>query len=353
MMDAERAAGLSRSEPGQVDDSSQLRLLARKTWLRAVGSLALAVAIAAFGIWRLNLDLGTVLAQILHAQPVFLAGALAAYYGSMPLRAWRWRVILERADTAPDLLGRLPGLPGLLRIYLLGWLVNCLLPAKLGEIYRTYLLKRQSGIRLSSTFGTVIAERASDLLALTTLFIASGAVVFGNRLTATVGSWVEWALLLGLSVAILLGAGYAVRRRLAELLPVRIRQIYWGLQQGIFGSAERLPAIAALTAVIWSLEGMRFYAAARAVDVSLPLATALLAALLASLLTTVPLTPAGVGVVETGVVGLLLLLGISESSAVSVAILDRLVAYWSVLLVGPPIWAYSRWRSLRHDASRA
>lgn len=352
-MDAERVAGRSRSEPGHVDDSSQLRLVARKTWLRAVGSLALAVAIAAFGIWRLNLDLEAVLAQILHAQPVFLAGALAAYYGSMPLRAWRWRVILERADPAPDLLGRLPGLPGLLRIYLLGWLVNCLLPAKLGEIYRTYLLKRQSGVRLSSTFGTVIAERASDLLALTTLFIASGAVVFGNRLTATVGNWVEWALLLGLSVTIVLGAGYAVRRRLAELLPVRVRQIYWGLQQGIFGGAERLPTIAALTAVIWSLEGVRFYAAARAVDVSLPLAAALLAALLASLLTTVPLTPAGVGVVETGVVGLLLLLGISESSAVSVAILDRVVAYWSVLLVGPPIWAYSRWRSLRHDASCA
>lgn len=353
MMDAERVTRLAPSESGQVDDSRQSRLLARKTWVRAATSLVLAVAIAAFGVWQLDIDLETVLSQILRAQPAFLAGALAAYYGAMPLRAWRWRVILEKSDTAPDFPDRLPGLPGLLRIYLLGWLVNCLLPAKLGEVYRTYLLKRQSGIRLSSTFGTVIAERASDLLALTTLFIASGAVVFGSRLSATVGNWVDWALLLGLSVAFALGAGYALRHRLGRLLPAGVRQIYWGLQQGIFGSAGRLPAIAGLTAIIWSLEGVRFYAAARAVDVSLPLSAALLAALLASLLTTVPLTPAGVGVVETGVVGLLLLLGVSESSAVSVAILDRLVAYWSVLLVGPPIWVYSRWRSLQHDAGRA
>ncbi len=353
VIETERATSATPVGVERDQDTRQPRLADFRVWGRLAGSLLLAGAIGAFGLSRLDLDVSVVVAELLRAQPLLLAVSLVAYYGSMPLRAWRWRVILERSEALPDREARLPALPSLLRIYLLGWLVNCLLPAKAGEVYRTYLLRRQSGVRLSSTFGTVIFERASDLLALSSLFVIFGALVFGSRLMDTARHWVVWALLLALLVTIILAVTYALRGRLVELLPTALRQVFWGLQQGLFGGIERLPLIALLTAAIWSLEGVRFFAAAKAVGVSLPFAVAFLAALLASLLTTVPLTPAGVGVVETGVVGLLLLLGIAESSAVSVAILDRLVAYWSVLVIVPPVWAYSHWRFLRHDAHRA
>jgi uncharacterized protein (TIRG00374 family) len=67
-----------------------------------------------------------------------------------------------------------------------------------------------------------------------------------------------------------------------------------------------------------------------------------LIALLAALLTTVPLTPAGIGAVEIGVVGLLMVLGLSIEHAAALALLDRLVAYWSVFLVAGIPWLAER-----------
>jgi uncharacterized membrane protein YbhN (UPF0104 family) len=322
-----------------------------RAWARLGGSIALAAGIGAFGLWRLDLDPSVVAAELLRAQPLLLGSALMAYYSSMPLRALRWRIFLEAsADLSAP---RLPGLLGLVRIYLLGWLVNCLLPAKAGELYRTYLLRQESGARLSTTFGTVIAERAADLLALTSLLLVSGALVFGTRLATTARDWVTLATLLALAVIAFLCCIFSLRDNILRRLPAMVRETFWGLRQGVFGGVERWPQVTVLTAAIWSLEGVRFFAAAKAVGVSLPLATALFAALVASLLTTVPLTPAGVGVVEAGVVGLLLLVGVTESLALSVALLDRLVAYWSVLLVGPLFWLFTRWKRLQHGADRA
>ncbi|MDI6859145.1 MAG: flippase-like domain-containing protein, partial [Methanocellales archaeon] len=57
-------------------------------------------------------------------------------------------------------------------------------------------------------------------------------------------------------------------------------------------------------------------------------------ALAAALLTALPITPAGLGAVELAIVGVLMIVGIDKNLAVSVAILDRLISYWSLLIVG-------------------
>ncbi len=56
--------------------------------------------------------------------------------------------------------------------------MNCLVPAKLGDIYRAYLLKINSTVSLSRTFGTVFIERVLDLFAIVTLALAAGFVSF-------------------------------------------------------------------------------------------------------------------------------------------------------------------------------
>jgi uncharacterized protein (TIRG00374 family) len=61
------------------------------------------------------------------------------------------------------------------------------------------------------------------------------------------------------------------------------------------------------------------------------------------LLTVVPLTPAGLGFVELGVVGMLTVLGIGQQTAASIALLDRVVAYWSVIVVGAIVYPIVRW----------
>lgn len=334
----------------ESDRARIARLPTRNAVLRVALSLVLAGLVFAFGVWRLDIDVGSVARQVARAHPWYLIAALVAYYGSMPLRAWRWRILLMHAEDDAARSRSLPGFATLVHLYLLGWLVNCLLPAKLGELYRSYLLTRRSNARLASTIGTVITERASDVLALAAGFLASGLTVFGADLFRGMHTWVEWALVLGGATFTGFLGGYIVRHRLVPYVPQRARSLYWSLQRGLFGAAGQWPTLTVLTAWIWLLEGARFYLAARAVGLALPISVAFLAALLASLLTTLPLTPAGVGFVEAGVVGLLLLLGIDQTSAVSAAVLDRIVAYWSVLLIGPPLWLLWRWRAERYHA---
>ena len=52
-----------------------------------------------------------------------------------------------------------------------------------------------------------------------------------------------------------------------------------------------------------------------------------------AMLTTVPITPGGLGIVEPGILGLLTL-SLPRSEAVSVALLDRSISYLSIVILG-------------------
>jgi uncharacterized protein (TIRG00374 family) len=59
-------------------------------------------------------------------------------------------------------------------ILFISWLVNCVVPAKLGDLYRAYLLKLNSPVSATKTLGTVFMERILDLVAIAALGIAAG-----------------------------------------------------------------------------------------------------------------------------------------------------------------------------------
>ena len=105
---------------------------------------------------------------------------------------------------------------------------------------------------------------------------------------------------------------------------------------------RRLGLIALLTACVWGLESARcwFVSASLGVEFGLPLAV--FAALAASLLTTVPFTPAGLGVVEGAIVVALVYVGQEKGVAGSIALLDRTITYWGLLLVGAVLYVFTR-----------
>jgi uncharacterized protein (TIRG00374 family) len=67
-------------------------------------------------------------------------------------------------------------------------------------------------------------------------------------------------------------------------------------------------------------------------------------ALVASLLTTIPALPGGLVLVEGGIIAVLVFFGLSSSQALSVAILDRLISYWSLIAVGLVVFLMSHRR---------
>ena len=94
-----------------------------------------------------------------------------------------------------------------------------------------------------------------------------------------------------------------------------------------------MPLVAALGVLGWLCEFGRLYFIIQALGFSLDLPLVLFVTLVNAVLTTVPLTPGGLGIVEPGIVGLLTL-GMPRDDAVSVAFLDRSISYLSIVVIG-------------------
>jgi uncharacterized protein (TIRG00374 family) len=102
-----------------------------------------------------------------------------------------------------------------------------------------------------------------------------------------------------------------------------------------------------LTAVVWGMESGRLALVVFALGQggSLGAAQLLLIALVAALLTTVPFLPGGLGLVEAGMVGVLISVGgVDHSAALSIALLDRSISYGSVVVIGAVVFAVTHVR---------
>ena len=112
------------------------------------------------------------------------------------------------------------------------------MPAKLGDAYRSYLLKRNSGVSFSSTIGTILAERVIDLLVLFGLLAASFTLV-GQRLSSNSKNGdfdLGLVMLVGALMVIALIVGLVGLRFFGDLLlrfvPGKYKEKFTSFQQG-------------------------------------------------------------------------------------------------------------------------
>ena len=117
------------------------------------------IPVALIAFFARNVNWGEAIAALRGSDPLYVLAALGVYYLSFPVRAVRWARLLR--EGGHHIEGR-----DLLRILMLGWFVNCLVPAKLGDLYRSYLVKRRFGISLSRTVGVVSGWLSRKLPAL-------------------------------------------------------------------------------------------------------------------------------------------------------------------------------------------
>jgi uncharacterized protein (TIRG00374 family) len=231
-----------------------------------------------------------------------------------------------------------PGVRGLSEIYILSWFANCVVPAKLGDAYRGYLLKKHAGTSFTRTLGTIFAERLLDVVALVVMMILAGLVAFHGTVPSSLRAWfIAGGALAVVGVLGLVGLiifGHHVER----FLPLRVRPHYLRLHEGIVSSFARgrFLEISGLTIVVWILEGARVFAVAHALHVPLSVEASVFVSLLASLITTFPITPAGLGAVEGGMITALTVASfhVNSAQAAAIALIDRGIAYWSVIVVG-------------------
>ena len=321
--------------------------------VRNVASFLLAVAVL-YLMYRefLGVDWGETWTSVRGANAWLFALAFVIFYCSFPLRALRWKALLGNVGYSREADRPMPSALGLTRIMYLAWFANCVTIARLGDAYRGYLLKREAGVSFTVTLGTVLAERLLDLLVLATLMGTGVLIVFGGSLPAEAVQ----ALAAGLILSVVGIVGLLSMRRFRwafeRILPKRLHTHHLRLEHGIIGSFRgRLPLLIVLSVTGWVLEGAALYATAAAVGAPVSIAGALVVALAASLLSTVPITPAGLGFTEAGMVVMLGWLGLDIATATAATLLFRIINYWSIVAFGFVIYVFGRERKRSTEVS--
>jgi hypothetical protein len=314
-------------------EAGEVSLSSRFLNARTIGSLLFAIFLL-FLLFRvvLDIDFGSTLALIRDADPTLLLAALVVYYLTFPLRGGRWWYVLRKVGTRVRYWAAT-------EILFLSWFVNCLVPAKLGDLYRAFLLKGNFGGSGSRTVGTIFVERIADVVVIFVLALAAGFWSFRGRQRPEVDLIFVLGFLLASTLVILLLALRFAGHHIERFLPGRVEGFYARFREGSTAAlAPRAVAVIGVaTVLIWLAEGLRLFFVIKALDLpdaQLGISAALFVALIAALLTAIPLTPAGVGFVEAGIVGALTLYEVSAESAVAIALTDRAISILTVIVLG-------------------
>src|SRR5260370_9243106 len=134
---------------------------------RTLISFAILAVVLFVVLTHVPLDYGGSLRAIRQTNLLIYAVAVAAFYFSFVVRTVRWQLLLRNTGES-ERFGEL------FHIIILAWFANCVLPAKMGDFYRAYLLRQQTDVSGSKGLGTLFTHRALDFLALISLLLGRG-----------------------------------------------------------------------------------------------------------------------------------------------------------------------------------
>ncbi len=314
---------------------------------RTIISFAFALIVLYLVISRTDIDFDESLRQIRRANYWYFAAALFMYYVTFVLRGWRWKGMLGSAGISESTGHPMPTLSGMFQIMTLSWFANSVLPARMGDAYRCYLMKRRANASFGISLGTMLAERLIDLIVLVGMLLLAGAVVYGTQTP----DQAQQAFLAGGGVVLLVIVGvsvlWLVRQRIENLMPARIVQHYQRVRDGLFDSLGQPVRPVGVSILLWLCDGLRVLFVALSLGEHIPYHAAIMVALLSALVSTIPITPAGLGFVEGIMIWALTSIGVASSTAAAIALLDRLVTYGSLLIIGGIVYLWVLRKDLR------
>lgn len=334
----QEAEALMNPDAAEDQPAEQMSLLRRLRQPRTILSIVVPLVIIAIAVYLNRAVLADVPRDVAQANPLLVLAAFGVYYLGFPVRGYRWKTLLKGA-------GYRISNRDATEILFLSWLVNCVVPAKLGDVYRAYLLKLNSPVSATRTLGTVFIERILDLFAIAILGLAAGYWRFRDNLGEL--SWtMQFIFALGVALVIILAVLLVVLRsfgrRVIGALPVpeRLVVLYERFEEGVFNSVglRGLPWLGLLTVTIWATEALRLWLVIAALGfpgLHLGPSGVLFVALIGSLLTAVPLTPAGLGAVEGGVGTVLVgVFGVPLGQATAIILVDRAISVFTIVFLG-------------------
>ncbi|HEY2596639.1 MAG TPA: lysylphosphatidylglycerol synthase transmembrane domain-containing protein, partial [Chloroflexota bacterium] len=226
-----------------------------------------------------------------------LVPAIALYFTGALLRSVRWGMLL------PEYGLKLRTLFGALVV---GFTVNNLLPFRMGEVARAYLLARWGQVPYGATVASLVVERVLDGLSLALLLlVALWLVPTAPSYLLAVGVIAACGFFVGLAVvalaawradALIMFVGFFARRMPPRLGPAVLGAANnFARSLGVVRDVGRLARLIGLSLVAWCSELGLFFVLMFSVGISGSYASALLVGSAANFATLLPSSPGYAG----------------------------------------------------------
>ena len=158
---------MTTADPPGASEAAR-RVPAWRDWRVLLG---VGITVVAFGFAIRGIPLADVVDSMRDAKLWVLLGlSIPAYLGAVISRGLRWRHLTNPIAPVSRSL--------LCRGVVIGFMVNNLVPLRIGEVVRAWYVSRESGVSASALFGTVVLERVIDVVAV--VVIALGALSFAG-----------------------------------------------------------------------------------------------------------------------------------------------------------------------------
>jgi uncharacterized protein (TIRG00374 family) len=268
--------------------------------------LAVSFLVSAILLWlaATQVDFPSLLDALRHANYLYVVLAIGVYFVDLAIRAARWQVLLT--TVGPISWRRL------YPVLVVGYMANNLLPGKVGELSRAYLVGQREKVSGTAVLATVAIERVVDgltvivLLFVTLLLLPSTLPQIGGlTMIATVAAI---AFGLGIVAFVVLLAGRRTWVRLAshllERLPSHIGdRLALLLDRFISGldvlrDPRQVSRTVGLSVLVWVVGATTYILIAAAFGIPLSLVGAIATICVVNLATALPQAPGGLGVFD-------------------------------------------------------
>ncbi len=293
------------------------------------------ISLVFIGLALYNVDFGKLGQIFLRVQWVWLVPGGVLIFITYFLRGVLWKQLLRKYPVR---------LWNLFRIITLGYFANNILPLRLGEVIRAWLLSRKENLPVSTSLATVVIERGLDLFALLSYFLLMLFLV----------PFEHWLKLSGLILAgiavvfalvILLNYKYGghlvewIEKPLLKLpgnmgkwIHVQFEKFLQGLK--LLEDTGQLLRVVLLALGNWLIWISVVYICFQAMGLDLSFLAAIFLIVVLNFGLMLPSSPGGLGVFEFMVILALKPFGIEKEVALGLGFLFHMLQYLLTLVVG-------------------
>ena len=305
-------------------------LRSRRLWI------GLAVSLVFIALFFRQTDFQGMWQALAGANYLYVIPALAVYLLAVWFRAVRWQYLLRplRSVSAGTLYP----------VVVIGYMTNNLLPARLGELVRAYLVGERERVSKTAALGTIVVERLCDGLVLLAFLLVvalfTGISGYLRELAVVMAVLFGVGLLVLLALTTSTTGGARMAAIIIGLLPERYRARLLGLALSFLSGlgSLRSPTVVAVvltsSAASWLLEATMYALIGRAFALDLGFHVYLLVAAAANLAISVPSSQGGIGPFEFFAKETVVFFGAGAAVAQAYAIALHAVLLLSMIVLG-------------------